>query len=59
LQTEKGPGYNYGKGNFLDIDGVLKFGFWKKSHQKEISNGTLINKEKIILQTAGIYSNTT
>ena len=31
---------------FLDIDGVLNSNFWEKSHQKEISDGTLINIEK-------------
>ena len=32
---------------FLDIDGVLNSNFWNDSHQKEISNGTLIDEEKI------------
>ena len=32
---------------FLDIDGVLNSNFWNASHQKEISNGTLIDEEKI------------
>lgn len=34
---------------FLDIDGVLNSNFWEKEHQKEISNGTLIDIEKIKL----------
>ena len=32
---------------FLDIDGVFNSNFWNDSHQKEISNGTLIDEEKI------------
>ena len=32
---------------FLDIDGVLNSNFWNHSHQKETSNGTLIDEEKI------------
>ena len=32
---------------FLDIDGVLNSNFWNDSNQKEISNGTLIDEEKI------------
>ncbi len=34
---------------FLDIDGVLNSNFWNDSHQKEISDGTLIDEEKIKL----------
>ncbi|WP_160687672.1 HAD domain-containing protein [Clostridium sp. C2-6-12] len=34
---------------FLDIDGVINSNFWMESHQKEISDGTLIDKEKIEL----------
>lgn len=34
---------------FLDIDGVLNSNFWNDSHQKEISDGTLIDTEKIQL----------
>lgn len=34
---------------FLDIDGVLNSNAWNKSHQKEISNGTLIDSEKVTL----------
>lgn len=34
---------------FLDIDGVLNSNFWNNSHQREISNGTLIDEEKIKL----------
>ena len=32
---------------FLDIDGVLNSHFWTDRHQKEISDGTLIDEEKI------------
>ncbi len=34
---------------FLDIDGVLNSDFWEENHQKEISDGTLIDQEKIKL----------
>lgn len=34
---------------FLDIDGVLNSNFWNDNHQTEISNGTLIDEEKIKL----------
>jgi hypothetical protein len=34
---------------FLDIDGVINSNFWVESHQQEVSNGTLIDKEKIEL----------
>lgn len=34
---------------FLDIDGVLNSNFWNDEHQKEISDGTLIDSEKIEL----------
>ena len=34
---------------FLDIDGVLNSNFWNDSHQKEISDGTLIDEEKVRL----------
>lgn len=34
---------------FLDIDGVLNSNFWNDSHQPEISDGTLIDEEKIKL----------
>jgi hydroxymethylpyrimidine pyrophosphatase-like HAD family hydrolase len=34
---------------FLDIDGVLNSHFWSISHQKEISDGTLIDEEKVKL----------
>ncbi len=34
---------------FLDIDGVLNSNFWSNRHQKEISDGTLIDEEKIKL----------
>lgn len=32
---------------FLDIDGVLNSNFWNDSHQRDISNGTLIDEDKI------------
>lgn len=32
---------------FLDIDGVLNSNFWNDSHQREISDGTLVDEEKI------------
>lgn len=34
---------------FLDIDGVLNSNFWNDNHQTEISDGTLIDEEKIKL----------
>lgn len=34
---------------FLDVDGVLNSNFWNENHQKEISNGALIDIEKIRL----------
>ena len=34
---------------FLDIDGVLNSNFWNDSHQKEISDGRLIEEEKVKL----------
>lgn len=34
---------------FLDIDGVLNSNFWNDQHQKEISDGTLIDHEKVAL----------
>lgn len=34
---------------FLDIDGVLNSNFWNDSHKTEISDGTLIDEEKIKL----------
>ena len=34
---------------FLDIDGVLNSNFWNASHQREISDGTLIEEEKVAL----------
>lgn len=37
------------KALFLDIDGVLNSSFWNDSHQREISDGTLIDEEKIKL----------
>lgn len=34
---------------FLDIDGVLNSNFWNDSHNQEISDGTLIEEEKVRL----------
>ena len=34
---------------FLDIDGVLNSNFWNDNHQREISDGTLIDNEKVKL----------
>ena len=34
---------------FLDIDGVLNSNFWNNSHQREISDGTLVDAEKVKL----------
>ena len=34
---------------FLDIDGVLNSNFWNDSHQREISDGALIDGEKVKL----------
>lgn len=34
---------------FLDIDGVLNNNFWNESHQREISDGTLIDEDKVKL----------
>lgn len=34
---------------FLDIDGVLNSNFWNDNHQREISDGTLIDEQKIKL----------
>ena len=34
---------------FLDIDGVLNSNFWNDNHQKEISDGTLVDADKIKL----------
>ena len=35
------------KALFLDIDGVLNSNFWNDSHQREISDGTLVDEERI------------
>ena len=32
---------------FLDIDGVLNSNFWNENHQREISDGTLIDEEMV------------
>lgn len=32
---------------FLDIDGVLNSNFWNENHQREISDGSLIDVEKV------------
>lgn len=42
---------------FLDIDGVLNSVFWNDSHQREISDGILIEEEKIGL-LAGLVKKT-
>lgn len=42
---------------FLDIDGVLNSNFWNDNHQKEISDGILINIEMIKL-LARLVNNT-
>jgi hypothetical protein len=34
---------------FLDVDGVINSNFWLENHEKEISDGTLIDKDKIEL----------
>lgn len=34
---------------FLDIDGVLNAAFWNQNHQKEISDGHLIDRDKVKL----------
>ena len=34
---------------FLDIDGVLNSNFWNDSHHREISDGTLVDAEKVKL----------
>ena len=34
---------------FLDIDGVLNSNFWNDTYQREISDGTLIDEEKVML----------
>lgn len=34
---------------FLDIDGVLNTNFWNDSHQREISDGALVDVEKVKL----------
>lgn len=34
---------------FLDVDGVLNSNFWNDIHQREISDGTLIDAEKVQL----------
>ena len=34
---------------FLDIDGVLNSNFWNEMHQREISDGSLVDEEKIKL----------
>lgn len=41
---------------FLDIDGVLNSNLWNESHQREISDGTLIDMEKIRLLSKLIQS---
>ena len=38
-----------GKVVFLDIDGVLNSNFWEQTHTKELSDGTLVDAEKVAL----------
>ena len=35
---------------FLDIDGVLNSNFWNDTHQREISDGTLIGSFGLIVK---------
>ncbi len=37
---------------FLDIDGVLNSNFWNESHQREISDGKLVDEEKVSMLEA-------
>ncbi len=34
---------------FLDIDGVLNSNFWNDTHKREISDGTLIDEDKVMM----------
>lgn len=34
---------------FLDIDGVLNSNFWNSAHERELSDGTLIERDKVAL----------
>ncbi len=34
---------------FLDIDGVLNSNFWNSAHERELSDGTLIDRDKVAL----------
>lgn len=40
---------------FLDVDGVLNSNFWNETHEREISDGTLIDEEKIKLLAVLIH----
>ena len=40
---------------FLDIDGVLNSNYWNETHQKEISDGTLLDEEKIKILASLIH----
>lgn len=42
---------------FLDIDGVLNSNFWNDTHQREISDGVLVDEEKVRL-LAGLVRST-
>ena len=42
---------------FLDVDGVLNSNFRNDSHQREISDGTLIDEEKIKLLACLVKKN--
>ncbi len=41
---------------FLDIDGVLNSNFWNENNEREISNGILVDKEKVKLLGALVKS---
>lgn len=41
---------------FLDIDGVLNSNFWNENHHKEISDGTLIDMDKITLLSKLVHA---
>lgn len=41
---------------FLDIDGVLNSNFWNENNEREISNGTLVDIEKVKLLSTLVKS---
>lgn len=43
---------------FLDIDGVLNSNLWNASHQKEIEEGTLIDKKWIVIDDLDLGNST-